>query len=147
VIRVRVPAWAAKEMPISVNGQQVAVGKPGSYAALDRTWSDGDTVAFTLPMDFRVTHYMGVDKIEGHDRYAIEYGPILLAVVGPLDKDSSVTIPRDPANPAKWLQPKAGQPLHFAIEADTAHEVLPYWQIADQTFCTFPVVEPIPVKH
>ena len=153
VIRVRVPAWAVKEMPISVNGQQVAVGKPGTYVALDRTWSEGDTVAFTLPAEFRMTRYTGLDKIEGHERYALEYGPILMAVAGPLDKDTCVTIPHDPKDLAKWLVPKADQPLHFAIEGDAVHEILPYWQITDQTFCTFPVIEPIPgnepipVKH
>jgi len=29
-----------------------------------------------------VTRYTGLDKIEGHERYALEYGPILLAIEG-----------------------------------------------------------------
>ena len=33
-------------------------------------------------MTFRLTRYTGMDKIPGHERYALEYGPILLAIEG-----------------------------------------------------------------
>ena len=36
---VRTPVWATAEMPIAVNGKQVAVGKPGGYVVLDRMFS------------------------------------------------------------------------------------------------------------
>ena len=49
---------------------------------VDRTWQPGDTVAFALPMTFKLTRYTGMDKIPGHERYALEYGPILLAIEG-----------------------------------------------------------------
>jgi DUF1680 family protein len=147
VLRVRVPAWAVSDMPIAVNGQPAAIGKPGSYVALDRTWSEGDTVTFSLPADFHLTRYTGDDKIEGHDRYALEYGPILMAVAGPLDDHSTMTIHHDLKDLATWLKPMADRPLHFTIDGDPAHEVLPYWQITDQTFCTFPVIESVSVNH
>ena len=67
-LRIRVPAWAAKEMPICINGQQAVIGKQGTYATLDRTWTNGDTVAFTLPMAFHVARYTGADQIAGHGR-------------------------------------------------------------------------------
>jgi hypothetical protein len=128
-LRVRVPSWASQDMPIAVNGQATVVGKRGSYAVLDRTWADGDTVTFTLPMDFRVTRYSDFDKIAGHERYALEYGPILLAVVGPLGKTIPMRIAHDPATPKRWLKAKPGQPLHFAIEGDAEHSFMPYWQV------------------
>jgi hypothetical protein len=139
-LRVRVPAWAATDMSIKVNGQQVAIGKPATYAVLDRTWSDGDTVEFTLPMQFRVTRYTGVDQLAGRHRYGIEYGPILMAVTGPLDKDFCVSIPRNPEDIATWLKPKDGRPLCFAIQGDDQHELMPYWQLENQKFCAFPVI-------
>lgn len=143
-LRVRVPAWASSDMPICINGQQVAVGKAGSYTVLDRTWSDGDTVAFTLPMDFRITRYTGIEKIVGHERYALEYGPILLAVAGPLDASSTATILQRPEDVRQWLKPKADRPLCFAIDGDAAHEYMPYWLLPDQTpFSVYPIIEPI----
>ena len=141
-LRVRVPSWACRDMPFAVNGQCVATGKPGTYATLDRTWRDGDAVCFALPMDFRVTRYAGRDVIPGHDRYALEYGPILLAAVGPLGKNSPVLIKHDPSRPNEWLKPDPDRPLHFAVDGDTQHGFWPYWQVEDQAFTTFPVVEP-----
>ena len=141
-LRVRVPSWAVRAMPLSVNGQRVATGKPGTYATLDRTWADGDTVSFTLPMDFCVTRYAGLDAIPEHDRYAFEYGPVLLAAVGPLDVKIPVHIKHDPSRPREWLKPDPDRPLHFSVDGDTRHSFLPYWQVEDQTFTTFPVIEP-----
>ena len=86
VIHVRVPSWAAADMPIAVDGQTVAVGKAGTYQAIERIWTDGDTISFKLPVDFRITRYTGFDQIAGHERYAIEYGPLLMAAVGPLGR-------------------------------------------------------------
>jgi len=140
-LRVRVPAWATGPMPLTLNGRPCGVGQPGSYAVIDRTWADGDELRFTLPMALRVTRYTGADKIAGHERYAVEYGPILLAAVGPLGKPIPVTIHHDPAQVARWLKPQPGRPLHFAIDGDTQHSFLPYWQVGDQTFTCFPVIE------
>ncbi len=141
VIHVRVPSWAAADMPIVVNGQPSAVGKPGTYQAIDRTWANGDTITFTLPMDFRVTPYAGADQIAGHRRFAVEYGPILLAAVGPLDANSAVTISAKAEDIKRWLKPKADRPLCFTIDGDPAHEFLPYWSIGDQTYCVYPVMQ------
>ncbi|MGA7701639.1 MAG: beta-L-arabinofuranosidase domain-containing protein, partial [Thermoguttaceae bacterium] len=118
-LRVRTPAWAAKEMPIKVNGKRVASGKPGSYVALDRTWTGGDRVEFTLPMDLVATPYKGADQVPQHKRYGILYGPVLMAAVGPLGEAVPrpdfggkknhtylVRIAHDPAKLQEWLKPK-----------------------------------------
>jgi uncharacterized protein len=141
-LRLRVPSWAANDMSIAVNGQQAAVGQPGSYVVLDRTWTSGDRISFTLPIDLRLTRYTGTDKIAGHERYALEYGPILMAATGPLDENAVATIDNDPANIKKWLKSKSEQPLCFTIDGDKDHEYMPYWLIDTQTFCIYPVIEP-----
>jgi uncharacterized protein YkvS len=139
-IRVRVPAWAAKEMPISVNGAVAVTGTPGSYAVISRTWKDGDTVAFTLPMDFKLTKYEGAEQIYGQERYALEFGPVLLAVVGPMDEQRGAHLALAPEEIVKHLKPKPDQPLHFTIEDDPLHEYIPYWEVTDQIFTCFPVI-------
>ncbi len=80
-IRMRIPTWAAADMPIYINGQHAITGKPGTYQTIDRTWSDGDTITFTLPMAPRLSLYTGIDQVPTGRRYGLEYGPILLAVV------------------------------------------------------------------
>ncbi|MGD0124589.1 MAG: beta-L-arabinofuranosidase domain-containing protein [Terriglobia bacterium] len=141
-IRLRVPSWAAGEMPIEINGSLAATGKPGTYVTLDRTWSDGDTVTFRLPMEFKLTRYRGVDQIAGHERVALEYGPILLAIMGSSEARLAVRNGERPEDFVEQLKPKNGQPLHFALDGDAAHEYIPYWEVPYKAaFTCYPVVD------
>jgi len=141
-IRVRVPSWATHEMPIQINGNIAASGKPGSYVTLDRTWSEGDTITFRLPMEFKLTRYTGVDQIAGHERYALEYGPVLLAILGSSDARLVVRNGERPEDLVKQLKPKSGQPLHFTLEANAAQEYIPYWEVPYKAaFTCYPVVD------
>jgi len=72
----------------------------------------------------------------------VQYGPILLAAVGPLGREIPVRIAHHPARPQDWLRPRPDQPLHFAIDGDTRYSFMPYWQVTDQTYTCFPVIEP-----
>jgi DUF1680 family protein len=139
-IRVRVPAWAAGDMAIRGGGAASVTGRAGSYVTLDRLWKNGDTISFTLPMDFRTTRYTGVEA-EGRERYALEYGPILMALVGEVDEQGGATVRAAAADLTKRLRPKAAQPLRFAIDGDPGHEYLPYFQVvADQLFTCYPAL-------
>ena len=137
VIRVRVPAWATHAMPIHVNGTLAATGKPGTFAALDRTWAEGDTIAFTLPIGFKLTLYEGIEQVNGQDRYALEYGPIIMALVG---GGENAHLALQPVDLAKKLQPIADRPLHFAVEGNAPQEYVPYWQVQDEAFTCYPVI-------
>ena len=134
-LRVRVPRWASKEMAVMVNGASAGSGEPGSFVTLDRTWKDGDSTAFTLPMDFRLTHYTGIEKIAGREQYAIEHGPILLALVGTeagvIDEKGNTTLPASPDDLVRRLRPRTGAPRH---------EYIPYWQLAYQWLARYPVL-------
>lgn len=139
VLRVRTPSWAVADMPVHVNGKIHATGKPGSYVILDRTWNSGDTVSFTLPAGFRLTHYTGMDQIEGKQRYALEYGPILLAIDG--SDSADLRAGGDPSHHfIRQLKPIDGQPLHFAIDNNPGHHYAPYYAIKTGPFTCFPTI-------
>jgi DUF1680 family protein len=139
-IRVRVPAWAARDVAIHVSGAASVTGRAGSYVTLDRSWRTGDAISFTLPMDFRVNRYTGMEAA-GQAQYALEYGPILMALAGEVDEQGGATVRAAAADLPKLLRPKAGQPLHFAIDGDARYEYLPYWQVvADQLFTCYPAL-------
>jgi hypothetical protein len=140
-LRVRVPAWAASKMPILVNGSQVAMGEPGTYAVLNRTWKDGDTISFTLPIELHLTEYHGLSQIPGHTRYALEYGPILMAAVGPLGNPIPVHLSGNADKPQDWIKPIPGKPLEWTIDGDPAHRFIPYFKIAGESYTCFPVVD------
>jgi DUF1680 family protein len=129
---IRIPAWATEKTAISINGKKVTAGEPGTYVELTRKWNDGDQIAFTLPMELKTTKYVGFDSIPGFDRYAVEYGPVLLAsVIGNKDEDKSLEVNR--------LIPDASRPLHFKIAEDSVHYLMPYWLISNETFTVYPL--------
>ena len=140
-IRIRVPAWAAKEMPVYVNGSLAATGKPGTYAMIERTWSDNDAVTFTLPIAFRLTRYTGADQTEGAPRYGLEYGPILMAVIGSPDTVLQVKDGKYAEDLLAQITVKPGAPLHFRIAHNPDVELMPYWQVEQETFTCLPAVQ------
>ncbi|MEV0621968.1 beta-L-arabinofuranosidase domain-containing protein [Nonomuraea sp. NPDC050404] len=73
-MRVRIPAWT-QGATISVNGVAQSVATtPGSYAALTRSWTSGDTVTVRLPM--RVVMKAANDNA---NLQAVTYGPVVLS--------------------------------------------------------------------
>jgi len=140
-IRVRVPAWATAAMAVSVNGREAAVGGPGSYVCLDREWRHGDVVAFVLPLGFRTTLYRGSEA--GFDdgcHYALEYGPLLLALRRTDGGPEGLDVPLDPQRLLAALRPLPGQPLHFAVAGAPPLEYVPYFEVQDEAFTCFPRV-------
>ena len=130
----------------------------------------GDAVSFTLPIGFRTVRYQGADQIPGHTRFAILYGPVLMAAVAPLDEknrgdlpdfafidsqrkpDASsarllkrwtylVRIAHDPASPQDWLAPRPGQALTFSVAGQAEPYLMPYWRVDQESFTCYPVVE------
>jgi DUF1680 family protein len=140
-IRVRVPSWATREMNVYVNGKPAATGKPGSYVALDRAWAEGDIASFRLPAGLGAERYTGVDQIPDHARYAVSFGPILLAAVGAPEIRLRLENVRRPEDLLKHLKPKAGQPLHYLVEHNPGVEFMPYWQVDKEPFNCFPAVD------
>ena len=136
-LHVRIPSWATEKVSIYVNDKKAITGKPGSYAELSRKWQEGDKIEFTLPMNLQITKYQGLDTVPGYDRYAVEYGPILLAAVGEGNAPHQLSVP----NLENRLIPDPEYPLHFTIQGDTAHSFMPYWLVSDQVFSVYPLVK------
>lgn len=137
-LRIRVPSWATAKMDILVNGKRAATGKAGAYVVLSRKWSDGDEISFTLPMGFVMTKYSGVTEgFAGKEAYALEYGPLLMALAG-TNRDGKIDLPFAAAELTANLKAVEGKPLHFALPADTL-EYMPYYEIDRERFTTYPV--------
>jgi uncharacterized protein len=138
-IRIRIPSWASQNMHVSVNGKNMGEGRPGSYLHIDRIWSKGDTIDFTLPAQFRFVRYKGSDQIDGWTRYSIEHGPILYAVVGASRVDFKEY--RVPEELERALEPVDGKPLHYSVRGNTKLTVMPYWQVDTEQFSCFPAFQ------
>lgn len=140
-IRVRIPAWASQDMELVVNGQSAGRGKPGTYLPLSRLWSNGDTIAFTLPASFRASKYLGADQISGATRFSLEYGPLLYAVTG----KSKIVFDQFSGSQdlIASLEPVEGQPLHYRIRGNAELAVMPYWQVDKEEFTCFPAIRTV----
>lgn len=139
-LRIRVPSWAVKEMAVSVNGKVAGSGKPGTYLALNRMWSDGDVIEFVLPAAIRVRRYAGEDQVAGKTRYSVEYGPILLAAVGASTVNLTVDKGHDADHLADHLESIDGSPLHFTVRGNADQMFMPYSQISEEEFTCYPQI-------
>ena len=100
-------------------------------------------------MGFRLTQYNGFTEIDGRNRYAMEYGPILLSYTGSSSSSNGgeaqaggLLVPRiaiDPAQLVAALQPVAGQPLHWSVSGDMTRTYEPYW-LAAGALCCYPMI-------
>lgn len=73
-LKIRIPYWCGEA--VTING---VTANAGEYLELTNVKS-GDIIKFNLPFAMRKTLYTGVDKTEEDlPRWAIEYGPLLLA--------------------------------------------------------------------
>ena len=137
-IRVRVPSWASENMSLKVNGNDIGSGKPGTYFVINRTWKNGDVISFTLPMDFRITKYTGLERGFEENHYAVEYGPILMAMVGVKGKKFDIGVKASPENIKKMLSSVPGKLLHFSIDGNSEFEYWPYFEVQEEPFSCFP---------
>jgi DUF1680 family protein len=93
-MRVRVPAWAAGDATLTLNGKRLAVdAKPGSYASVQREWQKGDVLDVTIPTTVRTEPLHG-----SADQFAFVYGPVVLAGdLGPAPTSETVPYAKEQA--------------------------------------------------
>jgi DUF1680 family protein len=139
-IRVRVPIWAAGPCELRVNWHDRGSGAPSSYVTLDRVWSDGDRIEFTLTPALLARRYTGADQLPGKARFSVEYGPILLAAIRSFKSRPPGRARRRARIPRRLLEPVPGSPLHFTVRDNPGARLMPYWQIETEEFTCYPAV-------
>lgn len=124
---LRIPAWAVGAR-IEVNGARwTSAAEPGRFAALTRTWHDGDRIELALPRTLRLE---AIDR-QHPDTVALLAGPVVLFPVGaageraPLERSDLLAVRQ--VEPRRWQTRSASAPLTF----------LPYVAIDEQEYSTF----------
>jgi DUF1680 family protein len=147
-IRVRIPAWVPGDLPLLVNGKEALRARGGTYAALRRSWQEGDGISFDLPFTLRAAEYSGFDQSEsGKSRYALYCGPVLLALTGNCSAHAALAerdIPSlafPPEELEQHLIPRGK--LEFAVKDNPACRLIPYYAVKDEAFTCFPVMGPL----
>jgi DUF1680 family protein len=84
VLHVRIPAWAGPKTSVAVNGKRIASALiPGTFAALDGTWKDGDRIE----LEFEAGTTLEAVDPQHPSIVAVVNGPLALFAVGEIPKD------------------------------------------------------------
>lgn len=73
-VKVRQPAWISGPMNVTVNNQVVSSKVEAGYLTIQRTWYEGDEVAWCLPQAQHIYH-----NKDRQENVAFMYGPLVLA--------------------------------------------------------------------
>jgi DUF1680 family protein len=133
-IRLRIPSWATEDVFVSVNGVRVTSGAPGTYLTMARTWSNEDRISFNIPIGFRVSKYIGFDRDRDYERYGLQYGPLLMSLVGGVHLN---VMPQDLMG--RLLQ-VPGSLATFEVEGHAGCKYVPYIQIQEENFTSYPTM-------
>ena len=73
---LRIPRWC-KGPELQINGQAVPVSaKPLSFLRIERTWQNGDTLTWRLPMEVQVRTWT-----KNHNAVSVDYGPLSFSIL------------------------------------------------------------------
>jgi hypothetical protein len=124
-IHFRIPAWTVSPT-ISVNGKRQPIDlKPGTFAAVRRTWKAGDRVELELPMTARLE---AIDP-QHPDTVALMYGPLVLFPLKPAA--SGVTR-------KQLLAARRNGGKTWQVESATGPvALLPFTEITDEAYATY----------
>lgn len=136
-LALRVPAWATRGFDARVNGapqSDATAAKPGSWLTLARTWQDGDTVEFMLPMTLRA-----VPMNDDPTLAALLYGPVTLAgLVDGRKMQMGHPAPVFTGDLNKlegWIKPVASKPLTFQTTGQLADVTLiPIHKVVEENY-------------
>ncbi|MBZ5516382.1 MAG: glycoside hydrolase family 127 protein [Acidobacteriia bacterium] len=126
---VRIPSWAGSHVSLAVNGQPVdGPVAPGSFAAIRRTWKEGDRVELQLPMPLRLEP---VDA-QHPNLVALMRGPLVLFAL----TDSQPTFEKAELLRARDAQDFDGDSLATSTVGTTV-VMRPFMSIVDEKYSTY----------
>ncbi|MCM8730557.1 beta-L-arabinofuranosidase domain-containing protein [Hephaestia sp. GCM10023244] len=126
-MKLRIPAWT-KGATLAVNGQKQAV-KPGTLAALSRTWKAGDTIDLVIPQPLRT---LSIDD-QNPNLAAVMRGAVMYVGVNPWDGIENQTIALPGA-----LAPIPNQDQAYRAGVDGRDLVfVPYYAIDTERYNTY----------
>jgi uncharacterized protein len=128
-LHFRIPAWA-EGASISVNGRrQTGAAAPGQFAAIRRTWANGDRVELELPLRLRLEP---LDA--GHpNTVALLRGPLVLMAVKPQQESPVPQVTRAQLTAAQRVSERVWQ----AQAASGPVTLMPFTELGERPYTTY----------
>jgi uncharacterized protein len=113
-VHLRIPAWAGAKTTVAVNGRRIDDAlTPGTFAAITRTWNDGDRIE----MEFDMTAKLAPVDPQHPEVVAPVYGPLALFALGrpasPLRKDALLAVAQTSSGSSTWSAQTEQGTLNF----------------------------------
>ena len=126
-LRLRIPEWVGEGARVRVNAEQPRSVRPGTFAAIQRTWRTGDHVELELPLSVRLQR---IDE-QHTNIVALQRGPLVLFPVQP----ESGSVER---RELLKVQGKAGSKTEWEVATGAGKlRLLPFMGIRDETYSTY----------
>ncbi|GAA1957290.1 glycoside hydrolase family 127 protein [Microbacterium deminutum] len=77
-VHLRIPGWSAGAT-LTINGEAARVSAPGTYTAVERTWTAGDEIVLALPMPVRILRGHRLAE-ELANQVAVQRGPMVYCI-------------------------------------------------------------------
>ena len=126
---VRIPRWTTSNAVLSVNGTRSSEPvQPGSFAAIRRTWKDGDRVELELPMPLRL------EPVDANhpNLVALMRGPLVLFAVA----DSQPRFDKAELLRASLVNNTAGDSVATSADGKSI-SMRPFMSIKDESYSTY----------
>ena len=112
-------------MHATLNGNPIALRSGQKHwAAMSRTWRNGDSVEVTLPSDFSLVRLPGSDAAPA----AVMHGPVTMAFGSPAGNPSSQF---DFENVKANFEPQPGEPLHYHLKSGRQVLARPFYEFKE----------------
>jgi uncharacterized protein len=113
-MHLRVPAWAGAKTTVAVNGRRIDDPlTPGTFAAITRTWNDGDRIE----MEFEMATQLVPADPQHPDIVAPVVGPLALFALGrpasPLRRSELLAVAQTSRGSSTWSAQTAQGNLDF----------------------------------
>ncbi|HZB88359.1 MAG TPA: beta-L-arabinofuranosidase domain-containing protein [Terracidiphilus sp.] len=128
-LHFRIPQWTSR-VTLAVNGKRWAGDlTPGRFAAVQRTWNDGDRVELDIPLPVRLE---AIDR-EHPDTVAVMRGPLVLFALKP---EQNSPMPAFARNALLNLR-QVSQREWRSNAGGAAHRFVPFTEVGSEPYTTY----------
>lgn len=110
-LHLRIPSWTTDQVAVTVNGEPVQAGAPGTVLVIDRLWLPGDVVRMELPMPLKTQSWY-------QQSLSVERGPLVYALCME-ERWEEKRFEKGRWGTAYW-EVTSSSPWNFALELDPA---------------------------
>ena len=128
-VHFRIPAWT-RGASLTVNGQRWNGSvTPGQFAAVKRTWKDGDRVELELPL---VASLEAIDS-QHPNTVAVMRGPLVLFALKPLQTSQMPSFGRNALLNLQRISQREWQ----VRSGDATYRLVPFTEVGSEPYTTY----------